>query len=206
MDFPTTSVLDTFTGTDQNPISGNWSTPMHSSDNAMRRLSNQLTPTTAGVFNNAWWNVQTFGPDVEAFATITTLPGNGQPTDVWARVKNPGTSNLEGYLAVYSGNDANAVYLGKYISGAWAGQVGSAIQHPLVAGDKIGICCMGTTIELWAYESGSWSRLIQATDTSHQTAGYIGAEIYHNVARLDDFGGGTVIGARKILTASTGRW
>jgi len=190
--FPTTEILDTFTRADQNPITGNWSTPTGgTAANDIQLVSNVIAGTVAD-FNNAWWNPTTYGPDCEAYVTIGVPIGAS--CSVLARIQQPGSSaTIDGYLAT---TDGTSVRLGRYINGGWS-QIGSSFGIALDTGDKIGIRCINSQIELWTYSSGSWTRRISTTDDSISAAGYIGVEINGTIATFDDFGGGTYVPATE---------
>jgi hypothetical protein len=62
----------------------------------------------------------------------------------------------------------------------------------LVAGDKLLLRAIGTSLELWRMTGGTWSRVLTATDSASPTSGYVGLHAKNTTVRLDDFGGGTL--------------
>jgi hypothetical protein len=203
MAFPTTSVLTTFTGADENPLSegGNWALFGAGAESApCARLSNQAK-NGSDVTNNlparSYWTPSQFGPDVEAYATIATLPNSGKGTSVFGRIHNPtNDATYEGYLAVYTTGTGFRLF--KCLSGGTFTQIGSTDATAASAGDKIGLECISTTIRCLHFTGGSWVQRVSVTDSSITGAGYIAIEFASNdlgSGRLDDFGGGTVVGS-----------
>jgi hypothetical protein len=200
MSFPTTPVLTTLTGTDEDPLSegGNWVGEIRpiSAPNIgdCRRLSN-VAQKSAGVTvaGTAAW-VTDFAEDQESFATITTLPASGESVSVWARVHNPGgVGTAEGYVCVY--DPALGVRVYRYTVGAtWTG-LGATVVVTLATNDKLGISCIGDQIKGYYFTSGVWNEHadLTVTDTVITGTGKIGIQCSFD-GDLDDFGGGAVAG------------
>lgn len=191
--FPTTSVLDNFDRADGAP-GANWTTAFGNSD-ALTISSNKITSAVAG-FGGMAWNAAQFGPDVEVYATLSTLPGATKSVHLNARF----TSLLA---------TANGYYLKVVPStGVWtfvrddAGtpvNLGTASQA-VSAGDSIGISIIGSTFTAYyKAAAGSWTAIGNYTDATYGAAGYAGLESADNTARADNFGGGTFSGTRTIL-------
>jgi hypothetical protein len=76
--------------------------------------------------------------------------------------------------------------------------LGSAIvpPAPYALGDKLGLECIGSTIAAYVFQSGAWSQLGTRTDSTYSAAGKIGVRLSDagSNSRIDDFGGGTVVG------------
>lgn len=199
MAFPTTSVLTTFTGTDENPLSegGNWAQGPDLSQTPAARVSNQAknsVDTTNNLNSRSYWVASQFGPDLEAYATIAALPNSGKGVSVWGRLHNP-TGSYEAYLAVYTTGTGFRLF--KVTAGGTFAQLGSTDATAASAGDKIGLECIGTTIRCLHFTGGSWVQRVSATDSAISGAGYLAIEFGSNdlgSGKLDDFGGGTVVG------------
>ena len=108
------SILDTFDRANENPLSfaSRWGNGiLGSSERSLKVVSNQCASdrtTTA----TAWWKTQ-LGPDSEAYATITTLPGNGNAVRLYVRLQTPGSAAVDGYMLLFtqsSGTDQLTLY------------------------------------------------------------------------------------------------
>lgn len=197
MAFPTTSVLTSFTGTDENPLSegGNWSGPIISGENAMQRVSNTAKASTTSANNNSYWTVSTYGADVEAYATLGGT-GTGNDYQVFARVLNPNSGTMSGYSLLYREGGA-FLRLRSWTSGAPTTLGTDITISALANGDKIGIEIIGSTLTAYTYTGGSWASKGTRTDSTYSAAGYIGISINDTGpggSTLDDFGGGTISG------------
>lgn len=204
MAFPTTSVLDNFTRADASLYTGNWTDIAISGENGatLRVISNQLGMSSAAA-SDAFWNASTFGPDVEAFVTVATLSSSNNGCELYARLTGTGAT-ATGYLIYYerqAGTDIFQVY--RLDAGATFVQLGADFTQEVSAGDSIGLSVVGTTITVWyKAAAGAWTSLGTRTDATYAgTNSRIGVEIDNNtVIRLDDFGGGTVVGGGTTFT------
>lgn len=196
MAFPTTSVLTTLTGADEDPISegGNWSGPTRSGIRQMARVSNRIERSAIGAAGSygSWWNVQTFGPDTEVFCTLTGTFAAGETCQVIGRVHNPGDAALaEFYLAAYTGGTGFRCF--KCLTGGSFTQIGSTNATAASVNDKLGLEVIGTSIKAYHFTGGSWVQRVSGTDTDITGTGYIGIEMNATDQSADDFGGGTVV-------------
>src|SRR2546426_7508013 len=92
--FPTTGVLDNFNRANENPLgNGTWTNPWATGDGNLRILSNVVAVVSGG-FSDAYWSAASFGPDAEAFVTITTL---GVTNDVYYLGVRATTGSVNGY-------------------------------------------------------------------------------------------------------------
>jgi hypothetical protein len=137
--------------------------------------------------NFAWdyWAALQFGPDSEAYATITTLSTDA--TRICARMTNPTTSQRSGYCVQAAGNTWSI----RRIDNGTATQLGAAATQTVSAGSRFGITVVGTTITAWysSTATAGWTQVLTVTDSMYQGAGYIALEA--RGSHLDDFGGGT---------------
>lgn len=199
MAFPTTPLLATFNGADENPLTTNWTCPLKTGDANLRRSSNILISEFQGGIGDGYWDLSPFGPDVEVYATVaTTLATDGDHFSLYARLAGVGTATPDGYYL-------NVVRVGGTIFiQTWrlddgnATQLGSDIPTAVVAGDAIGLSCIGNTIRGYyrSVSGGGFTELLETTDTTYPSAGYIGAKVSQSgapVPALDDFGGGTIV-------------
>lgn len=197
MAFPTTSVLTSFTGADEDPLSegGNWAGPIRNAQRQAERFTNaarhSANPDNT-VSGTSYWTVTQYGPNVEVFATVPELPSSTHGVSVWARIHNPGNATtMEAYLGVYTTDTGFRIF--KVTAGATFAQIGSTDATVASAGDKIGLEVIGTSLTLYHFTSGSWVSRVTGTDSAITGSGYIGLEFSSNITAgtLDDFGGGT---------------
>lgn len=193
--FPTTGILDPFTGADENPIATNWTCPWFAGDDTLRRLSNQLTKNGAG-FANGWYDLSTFGPDCEAYCTVVTKPATNDYISLLARTSDVGTATPDGYLIVITMSATADDWGIRVIQDGVTQPLGAGFTQEIADGDGIGISCVGDEITAW-YRSagGSWVSLAVRTDTTFTGAGYLALECFGVAGGsvLDDFGGGDVV-------------
>ena len=71
MTFPTTSVLDSFSRANENPLSdaGKWSGPIFNGDNELQVVSDQAATPSGG--GDSYWSHASFSGAVEVFCTVT---------------------------------------------------------------------------------------------------------------------------------------
>lgn len=184
MAFPTTSVIETFTGTNGSLLDSDWTTL--SGANPPRITNNQAGNNGAsGAYVGAYWDVETFGADCEAFVTIAVARDY---VGVYARL-NP--VNDDSYQASWSGSNLTL----QLNSGGGQSQLDSATVSQ-VDGQKLGIECVGSTIKVYTDTGGGWVERLSAVDTTLSGAGNIGWDLFDGSSqtRVDDFGGGTVVG------------
>ena len=206
MAFPTTSVLSSFTGSDEDPLSegGAWSGPVLNGGRLVERLSNMAAHSNNPDATNAasmYWNATQYGPDIEVYASVPTYVASAtRSVAVWGRIHNPGNATtMEAYIGAYTNGVGWRLF--KVTSGSTFTQIGSTTASPaLVSGDKIGLEVIGTSLKLYHFTGGSWVERCSGTDSAITGAGFIGVEfgIGNTDSRMDDFGGGTVVTIQKV--------
>lgn len=191
MAFPTTSVLDTFTRADENPVASGWSGPMFTGEQQLQVTSQQLRAPSGG--GNSYWSSSTFGADTEVYCTIPAQALAGAFLQLFARTTNIPTSP-QCYMArliFASGNDT--VRLFRRVGGV-STQLGADITtEDFALNDKFGLEVIGTNVSAYRYTAGSWTQIGTRSDSNISGTGSIGLEWTDNVGRADDFGGGTVV-------------
>ena len=182
-------VLDAFNRANENPLSfaGLWGNGiLGSGERSLKVVSNQLASdrsTTA----TAWWKGTQYGPDCESWATIATLPGNGNAVRLYVRLQTPGSSAVDGYMLLFnqlSGTDQ--VVLVRITNGALTAL--STVNREIAAGSRLLLRANGTALESWVQQGSVWTRLSRVTDSTYGGAGYVGVGIRGKTGRLDDFG------------------
>lgn len=212
--FPTTDVLTTFTGADEDPLSegGDWASSIRWDGgggvpaNDLRLVSNQAGPSASGANSHcaSYWNTS-FAADQEVFATVGVKCDDGKWCSLAARIQDPSTSGVDFYAleidaVAGSANDTWSIYRYNDNSGSLVGSLGT---QEFSAGDKIGLEVSGTgatvTLRAYIYTGGVWTQVgsdVEDTSGSRITAaGYIGAHMNDtaNAGRWDDFGGGEIV-------------
>src|SRR3990167_627495 len=98
--FPTTGVLDNFTGTNGTDLpaySGNWVTLVGAADCEIQ--GNAATATVNAASNVDYWGASNFGPDSEAFFTLATAADSDLEMGVFLRLVQEGSgATADGYL------------------------------------------------------------------------------------------------------------
>lgn len=187
MPFPTTPILTTFTGPNENPLSegGNWSVPLFLGDDNLQRLNNQAAPQ-GGNFAGAYWSANVFNADQEAYATAGASTGDFYLS---ARLQSPGLVGLDGYLVTTS--FGGTVRIQRYDDSSIT-QLGPTITQSMSSGDKMGIECIDTTISAYVDTGVGWTLIGSRVDSTYNLSGNIGIEASTGNMRLDDFGGGSI--------------
>jgi hypothetical protein len=193
--FPSTGVLDNFNRAN-GALGANWTGGLRPSAATAPVITGNAM-VAGSVTSTAWWNQSSFGPDCEAYATVVT--GNIAPT-LFARVQNPGASNVSGYL--FQAQGMSAGFIQSITNDAVTTIGGGSFQIPANT-TKIGLSVVGNTISAWGYTNGAWAVITTRTDSTYSAAGYIGVSLgASSLDSFDDFGGGTYVVAAGGETAS----
>src|SRR4029077_18138264 len=212
---PTSPVLDNFNRA--NGGAGSKWTLIKSTGFALMNVSSN-TAVDSSTTNYAWnyWNPATFGPDVEAYATIATY--SGDTIRIGARV-TPGTS-YSGYFVSVTATGAWSII--RVDNGGSPVTLASGVTQTLASGDKIGIRIVGSVITALHYTSSGWAQVL-SYNTSQDAVRYPSPgslAIEFRAGALDDFGGGTIaapvntrpprgsapVAVGRRLQASPGSW
>jgi hypothetical protein len=200
MAVPTTGILSSFTGSDEDPLSegGNWAGPIRAASgtlNDCRLVSNTAGPSSVGgiTTSESYWTPTTFGADQEVYCSIPTAPIGTQGFSIWARLQQEGANTVDGYNLSYTHGTGFRMFR---ILNAGFSQVGSTNAQAVSAGDAAGLTVIGTDLEMWyKAAAGSWVSLGTGSNADVTGAGKLGISISGGSAnvRLDDFGGGEVV-------------
>ncbi len=171
-------------------LGSNWSVLTSGGTNLSISSNQAISPVSTTA--NSYWNVEDFGPNMEAYVTITTLPGNGNRIAVHGRVTSPGTSSLASYWVSYDpAAGGNNIVIYKFQNGVISTL--ATFAQTLSAGDKVGVRILGSLIEAWVFTSGAWTLVGSITDTSLGVAVGKAALLMRGTAgRADDFFAGTI--------------
>jgi hypothetical protein len=191
--FPTTPILDTFTGADTtSPPNANWSNDLFGVGGgaALKITSNQAAGVLASG-NPAWWNAQQFPASQEVYWTCGTKPGSALYVGLFLRLQSPGTAGTDGYsfyFADAAGTDTLEAYR---VDNAVETLLGAAVSQEFTAGDMIGARMIGSVIEGFVVTAaGVATGYVQRSDATYAGAGNIGGFIQSTTGRCDNFGGG----------------
>lgn len=193
MSFPTTSILDNFNRADGTLTDDpDWVSGVTTD---FLVASNQCNDPNG--FCDDFWNHSY--TDTEVYITLNSdCFQNDNRVAVGCRYA---ISPLNGYFLYWRYNSGSQT-LGfwKHVNGVDS-QIGTDISVSLVAGNKIGLSVIGTTLTAYTYTSGAWSSVGTQTDSSHSSGLLWLFALMSNGTgvNLDDFGGGTVVAAATIF-------
>ena len=179
---PSTPVLDNFNRAN-GAVGSNWGL-MNGGFATFQVLSQQAVAPSGTTYAWNFWQQQQFGPDSDVYTTLATTSSDA--VRVCARITSPTTTSRSGYCAQISGSAWTLVRIDKGTSVVLA--TGS---QTVGAGDKLGLTVTGSALVAWyaPAATGTWTRILTATDTTYTSAGYLAME--SRASHLDDFGGGT---------------
>ncbi|HEU5004945.1 MAG TPA: hypothetical protein VFT49_02540 [Candidatus Saccharimonadales bacterium] len=184
--FPQNGVIDNFNRTNNASLGANWAGPIDpSASNTWQVNSNQALDNHFGSgTDNYRTNIS--AANTEAYFTIEV------PNEylVWARIKNPNTSNFSGYSLDWESGSFLGIL--KTVNGTTT-VLATGTAATQIAGNRMGISVVGSTITAYIDTGSGWVQAAQATDSSVVGVGTIGISAVSQNDRIDDFGGGAVI-------------
>jgi hypothetical protein len=190
--FPATGILDNFNRANEDPLAnGNWTCPAQTSAGNLTLTSNQTNSNFGSA--DCYWSSSTFGPDSEAFVTISTV-NNGFCTALFLRTNNLNSASLNGYWYEHcavtgASNDTFTIY--RIDNGSFT-SIAAGTQE-VSSGDRIGAEAIGSSLKMYyKAAAGSWVQVVSVTDSTYSGSGRIGLHLEDTTERADDFGGGTV--------------
>jgi hypothetical protein len=194
---PLTGLLDSFQRPDNGgPPGPGWTHMVVSSSSSTNDLYvvNQQVTGKAGS-NADYWNPQTYGPNSEVWVTVAAKPNvDLDPVVLGLRFQNPGASNASGYQAyyIYRSSQPDQYKIVVRTNGTTSTTLASSSGPTLNPGDELLFRAIGTTLELWRFDAGAWSKILTASDSTYQGAGYLDLTARDSAVRLTNFGGGTL--------------
>lgn len=63
------------------------------------------------------------------------------------------------------------------------------VNQELAAGDRLLLRAQGSRLEAWRHDGSAWMRVGQVSDSTYESAGFVGVGIRGTTGRVDDFGG-----------------
>jgi hypothetical protein len=198
MAFPTTGIIDGANRADEDPISdgGKWSIgPDDFGGTNNLRVSGNAIWMGSAASANGYRNDQDYGPGSEVYVTLAAIPDTA--VILYARLVNIGAGTTDGYACYFNFSGTDDALICRVDNDSLVG-LGSAIvpPAPYANGDKLGLEVIGSTVAAYVFQSGSWTQLGTRSDGTYSAAGKIGVRLADSGAnaKIDDFGGGTVIG------------
>jgi hypothetical protein len=194
---PLTPLLDSFARPNNSgPPGPSWTHMVVSSSGSTNDLyiTNQQITGRSGS-NADFWNPSVYGPNSEVWVTVAVKPSiDLDPVVLGLRFQNPGAANASGYQAYYirRSSQPDQYKIIVRINGTTSTTLASANGPTLNPGDQLLFRAIGTTLELWRLDAGSWARVLSAADGTYQSTGYLNLTARDGTVRLANFGGGTL--------------
>ena len=161
-------VVDSFNRRNENPLSGAglWSNGIiGSAETGLRVMSNQLECTRTTTCT-AWRNNTFYGPDTEASARITTLPGNGNSFLLYVRLNQAGAGGSGYRLWTLQQSGVDQVFIERIDGGVIVTLL--TMNQELAVGDTLLLRATGQSLEAWHKRGTAWTKLGAATDSAYQ--------------------------------------
>lgn len=195
MPFGDTGILDDFNRSNEGPPpSASWTNDIINYAGNGLAVSSNTVVANAVATCESYWSVETFGPACEAYITIVTIGGNFNEAYTFTRLANIGDGTTDGYALWWQQASTDSFKLFRIDNGVLT-QLGSTENVTQSNGDSFGLESNDSDVHTGYYDTGSgWTACTSATatDTTYQSAGYIGLGIEKTTFVCDDFGGGTV--------------
>lgn len=178
---PTTAILDNFNRANEGPPpSASWS--QGDFTDGMKVLGNEVVSSGGINVGGSFWNVASYGPDIEVYATISAGAGQGRIYWACASAISKGTGYFMLDANVFS--DSLALYHNGLAVKVWG--------RPISVGDTIRAKMISTTVYVYHKTGGIWSLVGTHDMPGHSGTGYFGIGSTNETTALDDFGGGTL--------------
>jgi parallel beta-helix repeat protein len=200
--FPTTQVLDNFNRANTGPPpSSGWSQGISdfTAGEGLQVSSNTIIRKPTGSYRqDDYWNASTFGPDSEAYVTVTNAVTNDELA-LFLRANNIGSGTSDAYILYVGLTGGSNWSLGRIDNGSNTA-LGSAFSQAISNGDSIGVSMRGSRLTAWYKPSaGSWTALATRNDNTYTSTGYIGLQMANSGGTTaDNFGGGTTSGSFSV--------
>ena len=201
MGFPTTPILDNFNRADGG-VGSNWTDGPDGGTYGGMNISGNVCVTASG---DSWdyWNAATYGPDCEVYLTDPTIGGN---SELGLRMTAIGTTGLDCY---WMARETPLLFNIQRADNDVFTQLGADISQAFGVGDSFGLEAIGPVLTaFFKAAAGSWVPMTDGarTDTTYNTAGYLGLYMNSPFSTTDDFGGGTHVGPTLNVTRTGRAW
>ena len=140
-------------------------------------------------------SLNNFGPDLQGFVEVTTLPSTSEGYFFIAcRINEPSTATWDGYGFIFirgAGGWTNQV---RRYTNAASTVLGANNTTTFAVGDSMGWSLEGKVLKLWRKPSGgAWEELASREDTTYTAAGKFGVELGDTTGRYDNLNMGTLV-------------
>ena len=187
---PSTPVLDDFNRAN-GPVGAGWSLIRPTGFASMNVLGNAAVDSSSSLFTWDYWNATSFGPDSEAYVTVTGYV-SGDVFRIGARVTGAGTTGASGYYVAVGGSGAWSIVR---IDAGLSVTIASGATQPLASGDKLAIRVVGSVVSALHFTgAGGWVQVL-THDISGDSIRYTGPgrlALEYKTSTVDNFGGGTL--------------
>lgn len=194
--FPTTALLSSFSGADENPLSegGNWLGSIANGGASAQRLGSHAAGTSSSGSISTWHTAAAFANCEAWVPSVSTLTGSGKGFGVYVRGQNRGNATTAAcYLFIYTPGTGFRYF--KLTGGTSIVQVGSTFTgYTMQAGNGIGMSAKGTSstvLQGYYLVNGVGIAVPPFTDSSSPitAAGVFGFDIDDTTGRITGFGG-----------------
>jgi len=189
MAFESCNLLSDFHGPNESPIleANRWF-KLNSDNTTNLTRSGNKAASSSSVTGESYYTPGLFGPIVEVYCTIDTMPASGNNIDITLRIQNAGgASSYHGYrLRMLDTAGTDQLQLARVDSSILT-NIGTPLDRNFSVGEKIGIRCVKNVIEGWYYSGGVWTLGTTALDNTYPNAGNVALHIRGTTGRVSDF-------------------
>lgn len=183
------ALLDNFNRGDQSPTIDGWA----DIENGLAISGNRAVGTNAAGTSVSYWGDLT-GRDCQVAVTLADWSSSDAETfGLIARVHNISGTTWQGYLVEIQQIDPGFVTADIVlyrVDGGSVEELDLLEGQPFVEGDSIGLECVGSIIRVYHDTGSGWgSPILEATDSTYLTSGFVGLYVTDIVVFLDDFRG-----------------
>jgi hypothetical protein len=191
---PQNPILDNF-----NRADGALTAPWVQAFGTMSIVINQASATSATAFYDV-----VYGADQEVFATIATLPAS--PGNFSLVMKSSGVSTNSTYIFIQYDLTSPGSILVYSFNGA-SSTLRGTISYTIVAGDVLGARCTAAgLVQVYVNGTAQGSAVDITAWPQYADPGRLGMSLNGAAARIDNFGGGTVLPGGAALTDTGAAW
>lgn len=186
-------LVDDFNRANETPLAQGWS-KTNSTSAANINLSSNAITSSASTTGASFWSREDFGPDLEAYFTITVKPPSTEQAGVtWRMQQSAGADTWDGYQFIVFAQTGTDTWQLQRVLNAVGTNVATGTQE-FAVGDKFGIRHIGGVIESWYLATGTsnWVLLNTTLEWTYGQFGKVGIRISSTTTRVDDIYAGTI--------------
>lgn len=190
-------LLDDFNRANENPLAGTatqcasppcWSTQIISTETGILGISSNVVTLVSGTgISTAWWNVETFGPDIWVSMTVPdATAGTGSTVGLYLRLQDPGVASATDayYCLFYPSNTPELARIFQITNSGTPAQRAeqNSTTDPNVTlsdGNSVGCSVEGNVVKGWVNQGAGWNQVVSWTDGANSipTAGAVGFRV-----------------------------